>query len=158
MKITYGSGFNLAPLASERPSMRVQVERLEDVLAKYPQAECPTRHHFAPGVYMREMTVPKDVTATGAVHKTEHLTIIVGHCLLTTDDGAQEFKGYHVIASKPGAKRAIYAIEETIVTTVHPTEETDLDRLCELLTESKPGELLGGPQNKQLLAQQKVEG
>lgn len=138
--------------------MRDRVQRLEDALTQYPQAECPTRHHFAPGVYVREMTVPKTVTATGAVHKTEHLTIICGHCVLTTDEGPKEFKGYHVIASKPGAKRAIYAIEETIVTTIHPTEETDLDRLCELLTESKPAELLGGSQNKQLLAQAKLEG
>lgn len=136
--------------------MRQRVERLEDVLSKYPQAECPTRHHFAPGVYMREMTIPKDVTATGAVHKTEHLTVVVGHCVLTTDEGPREFMGYHVIHSKPGAKRAIYAIEETIVTTVHPTEETDLDKLCELLTESKSDELLGGPKNKQLLAQKEM--
>lgn len=157
MRVVYGSGFNLATLATERPSMRAQVARLENAVARLPQVECPTRHHFGPGVYMREMTVPKGVTATGAVHKTEHLTIVVGHCLLTTDDGVVEFAGYHVISSKPGAKRAIYALEETIVTTVHPTEETDLDKLCELLTESKPAELLGGSQNKQLLAQSKGE-
>jgi hypothetical protein len=154
MNVSYGAGFGLA-----RPiSMRQKVERLENVLKHFPQAECPTRHHFAPGMYAREMTVPKDVTATGAVHKTEHLTIISGHCLLTTDDGPKEFKGYHTIVSKPGAKRAIYAIEDTIVTTIHATEETDLEKLCGLLTESSHDELLGGPKNMQLLAQTKAEG
>jgi hypothetical protein len=138
-------------------SMRQKVERLEDAIKHLPQAECPTRNLFAPGVYLREMTVPKDVTATGAVHKTEHMTIVVGHCVLTTDDGAQEFNGYHCFKSKPGAKRAIYAIEETIVTTIHPTEETDLAKLCEQLTESKADELLGGPMNKQLLAHKRAE-
>ena len=133
-------------------SMREKVCRLERVLEKSPQVECPVRHHFAPGVYMREMTVPAGVIATGAVHKTEHLTIVCGHCHLTTDEGTREFCGYEVFLSKPGAKRAIYAIEETKVTTVHVTEDRDLDKLCLLLTESKPTELLGGSENRQLLA------
>lgn len=147
--------FSLTPIATQ--PMREKVERLEDAIKHLPQAHCPTRNLFAPGVYAREMTVPKDVTATGAVHKTEHMTFIDGHCILTTDEGAQEFKGHHVIVSKPGAKRAIYAIEDTIVTTIHPTDETDVEKLCEQLTESKASELLGGPQNKQLLAQGKAE-
>lgn len=138
-------------------SMRERVERLEAIVENFPQVECPTRHKFAPGVYVREMFVPAGVIATGAVHKTEHLTIVVGHCHLTTDDGTKEFSGYHSFVSKPGAKRAIYAIEDTIVSTIHPTEETDLDKLCELLTESKSEELLGGPKNRQLLAQKQGE-
>lgn len=145
---------DLSEAKPEKP-MRQKVEALEDAIAQLPQVECPLRHHFSPGVYVREMTVPEGITATGAVHKTEHLTIIVGHCYLTTDEGVQEFKGFHTIKSKPGAKRAIFAVTETIVTTIHPTEETDLDKLCELLTESTSAELLGGSQNKQLLIQQR---
>lgn len=133
--------------------MRDRVERLESILEKSPQAECPVRSHFAPGVYVREMTVPAGVIATGAVHRTEHLTIVVGHCHLTTDEGVKELVGFHIIHSKPGAKRAIYAIAETKVSTIHPTEETDLDKLCEQLTESTRAELLGGAKNRQLLSQ-----
>lgn len=156
------AAYTLKPFKFQAPSepapkteMRQKVERLEQILEGVPQVECPTFHHFAPGVYTREMNVPAGITATGAVHKTEHLTIIVGHCWLTTDDGAQEFIGCHTIKSKPGAKRAIHAIADTKVYNIHPTEETDLDKLCELLTESKSDELLGGPRNRQLLAQQK---
>jgi hypothetical protein len=145
--------FSLTP----KVDVRAKVERLEEVIKHFPQTVCPVRNLFAPGVYAREMTVPKDVTATGAVHKTEHMAFIDGHCILTTDEGPKEFRGHHVIVSKPGAKRAIYAIEETIVTTIHPTNETDVDKLCELLTESKADELLGGSNNKQLLAQAGVE-
>jgi hypothetical protein len=137
--------------------MRAKVERYEEMLARLPQVDCPLQHRFAPGVYMREMLIPAGVSATGAVHKTEHLTIVVGHCLLTTDDGVEEFSGYRSFRSKPGAKRAIVAIQDTIVTTIHPTDETDLDKLCELLTESKSDELLGGPKNRQLLAQKREE-
>ena len=45
-----------------------------------------------------------------------------------------------------------YAHEDTYWTTVHATEETDLDKLVEELTESTHQELLGGPDNKQLIA------
>lgn len=131
--------------------MRQKVCRLEDSLRSLPQAVCPVRNLFAPGIYAREMTVPAGVTATGAVHKTEHMTLIDGHCVLTTDEGPKEFKGHHVIVSKPGTKRAIHAIEQTIVTTIHPTDETDEEKLVAMLTESTKDELLGGSSNKQLL-------
>lgn len=132
-------------------TMRAQVERLERTIEHLPQVECPVRHHFAPGVYAREMTIPAGVIATGAVHKTEHLSILVGHCMLTTDDGPKEFSGHNTFVSKPGAKRAIVAISDVVMTTIHPTEETDLDKLCELLTEATSAELIGGEENKQML-------
>jgi hypothetical protein len=142
---------------AQATSMRQRVERLEAVLTHVEPGEYQLRHRFAPGVYMREMLIPANQIATGAVHKTKHLTIVVGHCYLTDENGAQEFCGYSSFESEPGTKRAIVTIQDTIVTTIHPTEETDLDKLCELLTESKPQELLGGSQNLQMLAQKHKE-
>jgi hypothetical protein len=137
--------------------MRSKVERLERVLESYPQVECPVQHHFERGSYSRAMTVPAGVIATGAVHRTRHWTFVLGHCKLTTDQGAKEFIGAHAFVSEPGAKRAIHAIKKTVVMTVHQTQEKDLDKLCLLLTESKPDELLGGPRNRQLLANKQAE-
>lgn len=145
--------FNITP----RRSMRERVERLEAIGAQLPQIECITRHHFAPGVYTREMVIPANAFATGAVHKTEHLTIIVGHCHLTTEESTKEFIGCNTIKSQPGTKRAIRTITETTLWTIHPTDETDPDKLCELLTESKADELIGGTNNRQLLAQKLKE-
>lgn len=140
---------------AEQLTEREKVERLERVIGQLPPVECPTRHFFAPGVFLREMLVPAGVIATGAVHKTEHLTIVAGHCLLTTDEGPKEFIGFHTIHSKPGAKRAISAISDTFVTTIHanPDDETDVAVLAERFTESKASELLGGAENRQRLAQ-----
>lgn len=133
-------------------SMRDRVYALEDEIAKFPQVECPVWHHFAPGLYARKMLIPKGVTLTGAVHKTEHLCIVSGDVTVTTDDGVKRITDAHaILGSKPGAKRAGYAHEDTYWTTVHATEETDLDKLVEELTESKPSELLGGVENRQML-------
>jgi len=140
-------------IEQQQATPREKVERLERILERFAQAECPVQHHFGPGVYLRTMIIPAGTFATGAVHKTEHLTIVAGHCLLTTDEGPREFIGYETFLSKPGAKRAIHAIETTIVTTVHVTDERDPDKLVELLTESKAEELLGGSKNRQALIQ-----
>lgn len=137
---------------------RNKVERLETALESFPQVECPVWHHFAPGLYARKMLIPKGTVLTGAVHKTEHLCIVSGDIEVTTDEGVKRITdAHHILTSKPGAKRAGYAHEDTYWTTVHATDETDLDRLVEELTESTSRELLGGPDNKQLTAN-RLEG
>lgn len=129
-----------------------RVYALERELQKMPQVECPVRHHFAPGIYAREMTIPEGVTLTGAVHKTEHLSIISkGRIAVTTDDGVVEISAPHTFVSKAGAKRAGHAIEETVWTTIHATDETNIDKLVEMLTDTTADKLLGGSNNAQAL-------
>ena len=41
--------------------------------------------------------------------------------------------------------------------TIHATDETDVDRLVEELTESTADELLGGAANRQIAAQQQQQ-
>jgi hypothetical protein len=128
-----------------------QVNRLEAEIARLPQKECPVWHHFAPGVYARKMLVPKGTVLTGAVHKTEHLCIVSGLIDVTTDEGVRRICDLQaVFSSKPGTKRAGYALEDTYWTTVHATDETDLDKLVIELTESTNQQLLGGVDNVQL--------
>lgn len=133
-------------------SPRALVDRLERVLQTAPQVECPVRHYFVPGMYAREMTIPEGVVLTGAVHRTEHLsTISAGRIAVQTDDGVIEIAAPYTFVSKPGAKRAGYAMETTVWTTYHATNTTDLDALVSELTESTAAELLGGPKNIQAL-------
>lgn len=141
------------PTVSFGMTPRNQVLALEKALEKLPQVECPVWHHFAPGLYARKMLIRKGTVLTGAVHKTEHLCIISGDIEVSTDEGMRRITDSHaIITSKPGAKRAGYAHEDTYWTTVHATEETDLDKLVEELTESTAQELMGGSQNRQLIA------
>jgi hypothetical protein len=127
------------------------VERLEGIVAHLPQVDCPVRWWFAPGIAAREMFIPAGTVLTGAVHKTEHLNIIsAGHIVVTTDEGPKEIRAPHTMTSKPGTKRAGMALQDTVWTTIHATDERDPDRLVEMLTESKASELLGGRDNLQL--------
>lgn len=138
--------------------MRSKVERLEALINQIPQIDCPVRHHFAPNMYAREITIPKGTVLTGAVHKTQNLAVLSqGKLQLVTDDGTVEITAPHILTVMPGVKNAAYAIETSVWTNFFPTDETDIDILIELLTESKASELLGGKDNKQLIANQEAE-
>lgn len=144
----------MSDVVDSRSVTREQVERLEREIQKLPQVDCPVRHYFAPGMAAREMTIPAGVVVTGAVHRHEHLcTISKGRIVVSTDDGMRELTAPCTIVSKPGAKRVGYALEETVWTTYHATNTTDIDALVEEITESTSAELMGGERNVQLLAQ-----
>lgn len=138
-----------------RALMRQKVYSLQESMTDLPQVECPVRHFFAPGLFAREMTIPKGVTAVGAVHKTRHITTISkGRILLMTDDGIEEISAPYTGVSEAGIKRAAHALEETVMTCYHPTDETDLDKLAVLLTDCTTQQLIGGAENKQFVANQ----
>jgi hypothetical protein len=135
------------------PVTREMVVALEKEIQKLPQVDCPVRHYFAQGMYAREMTIPAGVVVTGAVHRHEHLcTISKGRISVSTDEGIKVLFAPCTIVSKAGAKRVGYAIEETVWTTYHATNETDLDKLMIEITESTTEELIGGCMNVQKLA------
>lgn len=107
-----------------------QIERLEAEVRALPQVEIPTDHAFAPGLYVRTITIPKGATLTGKVHSTEHVFIISrGEMTLVSDGVRLRVKAPFQCIGRAGIKRAGYAHEETVCTNIHITEETDLSRL-----------------------------
>lgn len=139
-------------------TMRSRVLRLEEELNNMPQADCPVKHYFAPGMYAREITIPAGTVLTGAVHKTQNLAVLSkGRLQLVTDSGVIEISAPHTLTVSPGQKNAAFAIEESVWTNFFAIEETDTDKLVELLTESKASDLLCGESNAQLLQQTAIK-
>lgn len=133
--------------------VREAVEQIEDAMQGMPPAFLPIKHYFANGMYAREMTMPAGAIVTGAIHKTTHFCILSqGRVHVMSEDGIEELVAPAIIISQPGTKRAIHALEDTVWTNIHATNETDLDKLVEELTESTVDQLQGGVNNKQVLA------
>ena len=133
--------------------MREQVQQIEDMMQGMPPAFLPIKHYFANGMYAREMFMPAGTILTGAVHKTTHFCILSqGHVHVISEDGIMDLVAPVTIVSQTGTKRAIHALEDTVWTNIHATNETDLDKLVEELTESTVDQLQGGDNNKQELA------
>ena len=154
--VKYSEGFG----AFQNKETRAKVEKLEKVIEEAPQADCPVKHYFAPGLYAREMSVKAGTVVTGAIHKVENLIVISkGTVKIVTNEGSETVSAPHTRTCYPGTKNAFYAVEDAVWTNFFATDETDPDKLVELLTESKANELIGQPKNKQLIANNKtIEG
>lgn len=90
----------------------------------------PLVHRFANGVYAREIFLPKGSLVIGKIHRHGHLNVISkGHVVVGTEFGVEELSAPHTFISKPGTKRMVYALEDTIWTTFHGTESTDVEQI-----------------------------
>lgn len=94
---------------------------------------CPLKHSFSPGIYVREITIPKDTILVGKIHKHEHPNFLLkGEVVVVTEDGGEEhLKAPRSMISAAGTKRAVYAKTDVVWTTVHlnPTDTQDLEEL-----------------------------
>ena len=109
-------------------SMRDRVLALQEEVSKFPQYEPVTTHTFHAGMYCREVFREAGVLVVGKVHKKEHFYLIVsGTVAITTDDGVQEVTGPKLLCSKPGTKRAVYAVTDALCMTFHVVTATTID-------------------------------
>lgn len=93
-------------------------------------SDCPVTHHFAPGLYARQMLIPAGKRIVGKIHRHAHInTISQGRVTVFTEFGMKELQAPITFVSEPGTKRAVVAHEDTIWTTYHPTDETDLEKI-----------------------------
>lgn len=124
---------SLAESLSRRASEHEGLNALEVEMMKHPAAEMPLEHRFTPGLYTRQILHPAGVLSATKIHKTEHQFIVSqGRALVSTGDGQwHEIQApYHGI-TKPGTRRVIYALEDMVLTTMHPTSKTDLGEIEE---------------------------
>jgi hypothetical protein len=129
---------------SDALSHAEQITYIVRELAKLPQTPAPVRHRFAPGVYLREISMPAHTVVIGRVHLTEHFNILLqGAALIVHDDGRrEELRAPMSFVSKAGVQKVLYILEDMIWQTVHPTTETDLNKLETMLVEPIPLEQL----------------
>jgi len=114
--------------------MREGILKLQDVMLEVSDGTeldmFPVEHNHAPGAYSRTMRLPAGYVIIGKIHKHAHLNIIsYGHVMVATEEGAKELKGPLVFTSPAGVKRAVTVLEDTMWTTIHVTDETELDKI-----------------------------
>lgn len=122
------------PLIKRDIDARKEIQKLESIMIGMSDGteldHFPVDHYFAPGVYARQMFLPKDSAIIGKIHKHAHLNIIsFGHVIVATEEGNKELIGPNTFTSPAGVKRAVTVIEDTLWTTIHLTQETDLEKI-----------------------------
>ena len=113
---------------------RAYIDTVRDVqqqLSESPdQIDVPVQHHFAPGVYMRQMDAAAGTLVVSKMHRTEHMNILLkGSLTVATEDGIQLMTAPCVLKSMPGTKRIGYFHEDRTWITIHPTSDTDLEKI-----------------------------
>lgn len=121
-----------ALIGADLPSFE-QIEELERLmLASGDVVEVKVRHLFAPGIYAREVFIPAGVAVIGALHKSEHISIVSkGRILVVSEIARAILEAPHSFVAPAGMKRCGYALEDTTWTTFHPTTSRDLAEIEE---------------------------
>ncbi|KMM77258.1 hypothetical protein ACP93_02645 [Xanthomonas sp. NCPPB 1128] len=124
--------------AGRHPTME-QLRALEAELRKYPQADIPVKHHFADGIYCREVFIPAGTVLTGKVHRFATLNILAqGEIEVTTPEGVRRLCAPAVFTSPAGCKKVGYAHTDTIWINVHPTKLRDVASIESKFIEPEP--------------------
>lgn len=124
------------PAVTRERIMALQDAALASDPAAFPRLDCPLVHRFIPGIYAREIFLPKGTFAVGKIHLKAHFSMILGDIsFASTFEGLQRVTGCETFECAAGIKRAVYAHEDTWWTTFHPnpTDERDLAKLEALL-------------------------
>lgn len=91
-------------------------------------------HHFSAGLYARQMLLPAGHFAVTHAHEYDHLSILAsGHVLVDVDGAITDLKAPACIEIKAGKHHRITAVEDAIWFCIHATDETDVERIDEVL-------------------------
>ena len=131
-------------------NLKAQVKHFENTIKSEVEsgnAECAIdqtslRHFFVPAIeeggcnlYTRELTVPKGMSFTGQLHRHAHMAFLMkGELLVVSETGKKHIKAPHTWVTPSGAKRAFYALQDSILTNVHLTSylgEENLEQIEE---------------------------
>ncbi len=127
-------------LIKERGDILALESAMQDLEGYDPEGKeiCRITHYFAPGVYAREMWMPKDCLITGKIHLTEHLNILSqGRVSVSNKGESVMMVAPYTFVSPVGTKRAIYAHEDSTWTTIHATDLQDPDEIeAEIIAET----------------------
>lgn len=87
-------------------------------------------HHFATGVYGRELFIPAGQVIVSKIHRGKTFNIITkGVISVISEMGYHTYEAPHTFVSDPYTKRVVISHEDVIWVTAHGTDKTDLDEI-----------------------------
>lgn len=117
----------------------IDIDAAEIEMLGQEQVDCPVTHRFGPGIYIREVFMPKGAYIIGHRHTTPHINIMLtGIIGLLNDDGTETvLRAPQTFVAQPGRKVA-YIYEDVVWQNVHATDETDVETLETMFLDKSP--------------------
>lgn len=118
---------------------RTRILELERAMTNIPESygmdefnEGKIKHHFATGVYGRELFIPKGNIIASKIHRAKTFNIIAKGkiAVICPHKGYNVYEGPHTFVSEPFTKRVVIALKDTLWITSHGYEGSeDLDEV-----------------------------
>lgn len=107
-----------------------KVVALESILKDEEQVELGLTHTFSNGIYLREMSVPKDSLIVGKRHREDTINMLIKGSM-TIIDGDETFtiSAPYTFVSSKYSKKAGFAHEDSVWVNVHKTDSKDLEEI-----------------------------
>lgn len=120
------------------------VDSIEAKLSTLPPKECPLDHIFTPGLYTRIIQMDAGTLLTSKIHNTEHPFVILKGSVMcwTKELGVQTIAAPYIGVTKPGTRRILFIVEDTVWATFHPTTLTDLKEIEDLIIKKHENPLI----------------
>lgn len=127
----------------ESLTFQEKLDEAIEAMRQMPPGDFPVTHYQTPGMYCREIFMPRGSRIISAKHKYEHPFVIsqgIVH-VFSENEGQVTYVAPYTGITQPGTQRLLVVEEDTIWTTFHATQETDIDKICEDLVEKdeRPG-------------------
>lgn len=144
-----------------------RIDELEAaMLTSFDTVDCPLVHRFVPGMYIREIFMPKGSLITSLIHKTKHPFFVLKGTVsvYSENDGQQLFQAGDKGITIPGTRRVLFILEDCVWVTCHATSVQPKDDspqaildavkiIEDEIIEKHTNELLGGVIKNNVLTQ-----
>lgn len=110
---------------------------IKEFMEKYPgidRVNLGVVHHFSKGLYARQMHIPAGAATVTHAHTYSHLSILAsGKVAVRTDEETNYYQAPACIEIKADVHHMITAIEDSVWFCIHATDETDAEKIDEVL-------------------------
>lgn len=118
-----------------QPDIHQFIDNLQVVMSELPQIDCPLKHIWTPGMYIRQIFMPAGTAIISKTHNTTHPYIVsMGSVDVynSEKDETVHIEAPYLGVTKPGTRRVLNVLQDCIWTTFHPISwvtgnEGDLD-------------------------------
>lgn len=124
----------LVPMIDNLPAIpwKEKVAYLTWKFLQFDQIDCPLKHEFKDGLYIRYIRIPKDSLFIGRAHRHGHqVDLTEGMVIHLTEFARHVIEAPFTMVTKPGDQVICYALSDVIGKTYHPnpTNSRDLEAL-----------------------------
>lgn len=125
-------------VGARSPEADLAMDALQAEMMGMEQIDCPLVHLFTPkgpdtpaGLYARQITMPAGALIISKIHKTEHPYVISKGRVAVWIDGVgwQLYEAPYMGVTKPGTRRVLYVVSETVWTTFHVGDEKTVEEI-----------------------------